>query len=370
MTTALPHGLSPWNRFGKWLLGMPYPAFATLALLITLAQTGFRYPWQPDADYYMVAQNWPGGSSWDTSIVWVLAPDFLGISNSTIWSFAWTAMMLAGVAVFAWRIRIEIPEGSQRHLFLIFLASGIPVMLTSRIGFYDIPFLSGILLVAILPKYWWTLGVILVAGSNPELGLIAGICGVLVGFGLSDTMIVRRSCMTTAISAVSMSAIFMLQISANGYPEGNRSSLLLTNAATAMTQNLPWLPVLLSTLYLGAWVAVLPLITSPSSLHKKVVLLSGLILVPLTCSLITLDGTRVAVSTAALGFLFALRNWCTKGDTPRFFAKNQLAAQLGAAALAVLVVLPPAISLFVPMPWEGFFPPWESVNVILQNANN
>ena len=366
MGIADTFGLTAWSRAGSWLLRIPYPLFVTLASCLVLIHTGFRLPWQPDADYFMVTRSWPVGSSWDSSILWVVVPERIGLTAPIAWNVTWSGLALATVIIIAWRAAVLIPRVTRRHFLLTILASGVPLLLASRLGFYDIPFLFGVVLVALLPSRWWLIGVVVVAGSNAEMGLVAGLCALLVGLSFGERFVLVRSLTTVIASFVPLVILTATQALSGGLPWGSRIALLQTNAVSAFTSNLAWLPLLISTLYLGAWIIVLLIITSSPGSLDRVYLVTGLVGVPLAFSLLTLDGTRVAVATASLGFLFATRMWFSTSTRVEFLAKDPTVASLGAIALVVLALLPPAVSVFVPMPWEGFFPPWESWYQLVQ----
>ena len=359
-------GLAAWSRLGSRLLDIPYPLFVALATSLVFIHTGFRLPWQPDDDYFMVTTSWPGGSSWDSSILWSVVPERIGLTKPIVWNITWSGLALATVITVAWRTAALVPRGTQRHFLLTILASGVPLLLASRLGFYDIPFLLGVVIVALFPPRWWIIGVVIVAGSNAEMGIVAGLCALLVGLAFGVRSIVVRSLMTVIASFVPLVLLTTTQALSGGVPSGSRIALLRTNAISSFTSNLPWLPLLISTLYLGAWIIVLLMITSLPGPLGRVYLVSGLVVVPLAFSLVTLDGTRVAVASASLGFLFATHTWFSARKRVEILEKDSTVASLGVIALLVLALLPSAVSVFVPMSWEGFFAPWESWYQLLQ----
>ncbi len=110
----------------------------------------------------MVTTSWPVGSSWDSSILWVVVPERIGLTAPIAWNVTWSGLALATVIILAWRAAVLLPRVTRRHFLLTILASGVPLLLASRLGFYDIPFLFGVVLVALLPSRWSLIGDIVV----------------------------------------------------------------------------------------------------------------------------------------------------------------------------------------------------------------
>jgi len=244
-------------------------------------------------------------------------------------------------------------------------ASGIPVVITSRLGTYDIPFILGTVLTVMLPRRLWLMGPIFVATSNAEMGLVAGLCLVLIGLATNRGDARKRGAFVMSTSLIMLVMIILLQGMQGRSFDQSRLALLPSNLSSALAGNLPWLPLIVSTMYFGAWFVVLLMAGAELPLLKRVSLVSGLVLIPLLTALFTLDGTRVAVSVSGMAFLFAMKDWFNHPSVVGLLEHDTAWPPLVLSALAVLTLATPAVSVFVPVLGEGFYPPWQSLYVLL-----
>lgn len=370
MATLTALGLRPWIALGAWLQRIPYFFFALGLGALTLLHTGFRLPWLPDADYFMVATNWPSGSTWDSSILWILIPDALGLTAPLTWSLLWASLALITMVFVARKARTALPQETRRLFLLTTAASGIPLLLVSRLGFYDIPFILGVTIAALAGRRWWIIGPIIIALTNAEMGLVAGVAGILTALSLRDAEGKKRSLAVLVFSILGTVAVFLLQ-AANSAPVGaNRATLLPENAAASLSSNLIWFPLLVATLYLGAWIVVGLIVTSTETWHSALLIMCALIVLPLVSAIVTLDGTRVAVGTSSLAFFLATRAWFNRGQLSQVMRSHPQVLHLSLSLLTLLMLLSPAISVFAPNVDEGVFPPWEAVYALLTLATS
>lgn len=353
------------DRLGKFLLRIGYLRFSLLLVLILILHTGFRLPWRPDEDFYMVANSWPGGSSWDTSPLWIKAPHSLGLTDYLPWTALWAATATAVFVVVMWTAKVLIPEPTQRHFLVTVMASGIGLLLTSQLGFYDVPFILGVAITALLPRFWWVIGVVLLSGSNSEMGIAAGAAALLVGIATRSRDVIIRSTTTVSFALGVTILVHAFRFINQGTVSSSRISLLTTNAPEALAANLTWFPLLVSSMYLGAWIAVAFAASSNLAEGRRGYLVAGLIFLPLIATLFTLDGTRVAVATSSLAFLFAMRMLFSDAFVVTLFKTQPAAQPMSLSLLVILMVATPAVSIFVPMPTESQVPPWQSLYLLL-----
>ena len=364
MSTPDLFGLSAFSRLGGWLLRLPYAAFAALASVLTVIHLGFRLPWQPDDRYMTLVANWPTGLSWDSSPLWILLPKVLGAFSTWSWNLIWISMTLASLLVVIWHTPRALPPSTQRHFLVTFLASGIPLLLATRMGLYDNLFVLGVVLTVLLRSRWWILGCIITAGSNSELGIAAGLSALLVGLSLQDQSIRQRALTTVSVSALMALLTIFFTAFRGTSTDGSRLALLPSLVGRSLAANLPWFPLIVSTMFLGSWIVVL--VMSFSSLQqKRLLFFLGLVGLPILLALVTLDGTRVAVSASSLAFLFSLRWWLSRPEIADALESTPGVAATLLTGIFAALILTPAVVIFVPVLLEGFFPPWESLYVLL-----
>jgi lysylphosphatidylglycerol synthetase-like protein (DUF2156 family) len=115
------------------------------------------------------------------------------------------------------------------------------------------------------------------------------------------------------------------------------------NLEESFWSNLDYLPLTLSTMFLGAWVAVAAVLIMRRGTLRRAIVALGLVGVPLAATLATLDGTRVAVSSSSVALLIALRV-CLRD--PVVSVKDHTAVEQESAVLFVPLFL--LLSVAVP----------------------
>jgi hypothetical protein len=364
MGTEIP-GLSAFQTIGQFLIRLPYWLFVALLTTLVLLHTGFRWPWHPDAEFLSVASGWPLGSSWDTSIGW-LAPAWLGFTGSSEWVAIWVGITLISLAVTVTRARGLLGNVGARIFLLAIAASPIPYRLSGWLGFYDGLLLSGALLVAALgPRTWW-IGAVLLSSANPEMGLIGGAAAALVGSGMKARWVTIRGLGVMVASSLLIAAVSVVRFTSSPVGGPGRFELLITNAPRALLLNLSWLPLTVATMFGGAWLLVVLVLLSPRRTSKRLLTCIGLVVLPLCFTLVTLDGSRVAIGTSVLAFLLGTRVWLERNPVTCPGASSGPANETLVAGLAFLALLVPAISILAYSPQADFYPPWEFVAQIRQ----
>lgn len=359
METEVP-GLSALQAAGRFLLRIPLWLFVVLLALLVTLHTGLRWPWNPDTEFLAVAAGWPSGSSWDTSIGW-LTPAWLGFDGPLDWPVVWAGVILVSLIVTITRARALLGDIGGRLFLLVIAASAIPYRLSGWLGFYDGLLISGALLVVVLgPRTWW-IGAVLLASANPEMGLVGGAAALLVGLGLQARWVVIRGAGVIVASTLIIVIVTLVRITSSPSGGPSRFELLFTNAQRALTVNLSWLPLTVATMFAGAWLLVVLITLSPRRTSLRLLTLAGLVVLPLCFTLVTLDGSRVAIGTSVLAFLLGTRVWIERTPSTQYGSLPGPVNETLIAGLAFLALLVPAISILAYSPQADFYPPWQFI---------
>lgn len=359
MDTEIP-GLSGLQALGRFLLRIPYWVYVTLLALLLFLHTGFRWPWHPDAEFLSVVSGWPSGSSWDTSVGW-LTPAWLGFDGSLEWPAVWAGVILISLAVTITRARSLLGNVGGRLFLLAIAASAIPFRLSGWLGFYDVLLIAGALLITVLgPRTWW-IGAVLLASANPEMGLVGGAAALLVGRGLKARWVTIRGVGVVVTSTLIIVTVSLIRLTSSPGGGPSRFELLFTNAQRALTVNLSWLPLIVATMFAGAWLLVVLITLTPGRTSLRLLTLSGLVVLPLFFTLVTLDGSRVAIGTSVLAFLLGTRVWIERNPATQPGVRPGPVNETLIAGLAFLALLVPAVSILAYSPQADFYPPWEFI---------
>lgn len=360
--------LAVFARFGTWLTAIPYWLLIALLVTATTLHAGFRVVWHPDLPYEMAAANWPStNDTWASSIGWLVIPSRLGLVGSPLWDWLWVGLLVLTVVVVAVCARRLLPEPTARLFVVVIAASAIPVQLLWSLGRYDELLLVGVLLLAVLGQRTWWIGALLIGLANPEMGIAAGIAGLLVGIGLRSRVVLVRSGGAVAASIIAGIVVVVARHLDGGADTGSRASALGKNLAWSVGINLQWLPMTLSTMYLTAWLVVIVAVFRPRRAAARWWLAAGLVGVPMILTIITLDGTRVAVGTSSVAFVLLLREWLVDtADGKAGFQLKDVPTIIGVLAATALLV--PAASVFVYDPAAAFLPPWEVLFVYARSV--
>lgn len=350
-------GIAGLSALGRSIARVRYSVFVLGVLLVVVLHTGARWPWTPDAEFLAVARNWPGGSGWDSSLGW-LAPARVGITGGIGWSALWIGVIAVSVVVTVVRARRAMGDPYARVFLLAIAASSIPFRLTGWIGFYDGLFLSGVLLIAVLGRRSWWIGAVMVASANPEMGAVAGLAATLVGLGLQSAHVTRRGAGALGLSAVFIVLVSLARLLGDAPGTESRLQLLFANAANSFASNIGWLPLTVASMFAGAWIVVIAVVLTPSRVSQRLMVFLGLIVIPLLFTLITLDGTRVAVASSSLAFVLASREWLHRSRESSDAQGRSTALYPIMALLLILALLTPAVSVLPYSPSADFYPPW------------
>jgi len=346
-------GLERIGRIGRQVLSLPWWIFYCSTGLAVILHVGFRNPWQPDTPFLTVVDRWPVGSSWDSSVAWIL-PARLGSWYVTHWEMFWVLTLIASWVLLGWLLPRTIPAPNNRLFILGLAASGVPVVLLTSIGMYDQLFLTGALVASLATNRLWVAGALIMATSNPEMGVVAASAALLVGWGIQDSRAVRRSVVIMLTSSAVMVVVSVARHLAGVDASESRLLYFPANAIRSLTLNVPWTPTTIATMYLGAWLLVCLICFGVEGRLRTIAVVLGLAVLPCLAAFTTLDGTRVGVVTSSLPFLIALRTWCMRWRPPDTIA----AAPYLSVALICLLLLVPSLQILPYAAESSLIPPW------------
>lgn len=353
-------GLSALERAGYWLSRIQYWTFAGLIGLAVMLHVGFRWPWSPDAPFLGVVDAWPGGSGWDTSVGW-LAPAWLGLARGPLWAIFWLTVLIAVVATVAIRAKVVLPDPYSRVLLLCLAASAIPMRLSGWIGFYDELFLVGALLLALLgPRTWW-IGAVITATANAEMAFVAGAATLFVGYGMRQRWVTVRGLAVMISASLVMAFVLIIRLVGEHGSGEDRLSLFIRNATRSLTLNFEWFPITTASMYLGTWIVVVLIVLTPDTTRRRLAIATGLVLLPLLFTILTLDGSRVAVCVSSVPLVLAIRTWLDRWASTQSPPNREAGLNIAIATLMVLAVLTPAVSVLAYSPSADWVAPWGGV---------
>lgn len=343
-------GLGAVSALGSWLSRIPYWAFGLLVALALLIHHGFWFAESSYHGYLRVAQGWPSGQSWDSSPLWLAVIRFVPVNQGPLWPAVWLLPVLAAGAVMLARAPRLTPPPYERLLVLGVAVSGIPLGLLWSMGWYDVLFLTGVLLLTLGGRFLMLVGCLIAASSNAEMGLVAGIAALFVTLATTQRAALLRSLALVA-SSISVCAVVWLAQRQASVATG-RIEQLGAHLWDSVLGNLAWLPMTVGTAYGAAWFLVILMIFSSNSMRQALLLAVGLIGIPVAFTIVTLDGTRVMVGTSSAAYLFALLWWLerVRRDAPK-------ALSVPIALLFIAVIALPAAEVVVynstmgPAPW-------------------
>ena len=293
-------------RWSAKLLALPPGTLALAVVVIAIARSGIGFY---ASDLPAIAESFPVPVNGYRGVS-VLSPmigGVLGLTAPAEWSLLHLLFVagLLGAMVVA-TLRAPWPGGARSFVLVALLASGIPVVLLAKVGFYDVWMIAGAVAIG-AGRRWPTavVGGLLVGATNVEQGL-AALAALLVVMLILDRSAVLRLAVALVGLVVSRGAI-ALWYSAYDVELISRAELVVDRIPGSVQGFLDVWPVQIFSWYSAAWVVVLSLIfAAGTSLMRRLGLLAGLIGVPAVAAVITYDGTRVFVGVSAAAFAFAV----------------------------------------------------------------
>lgn len=276
----------------------------------------------------------PAGTS---SLGSILLMKALGVPPPPVWWIVGGLLFgVTVVGVFALSRR----AGAWRKAALMVVALS-PAFITqiALLGHYDWFLITGSLLIVLArDRIFVAAGILLAVMGNPEQAVIASICLLAVAVGMRVEHL-RVRAFWFAGAAVSMFCAGQIWFARGGQENVRVSGLLNADGATVQSIRgfLASWPVTTYSFLGGLWIVVLLSLLVCAEGSRRILVLVGVILIPASAAVLTLDGTRVfaATGTAALVALLATtweRHWRHEPPT---------SATLGTVAL--LLVFAPAI---------------------------
>src|SRR5687768_6321024 len=291
------------DALGRTLAGARFWAIGGLLLLMTLLRNGIYVSWNKGI-LLEASQSFPHGKGWIyESWAYLAVPRLFGISSLGAWALyhlALTAAFFGGIFVTA---RSMSRDGRLLFVASVFTSS-LPTILFYNVGWYDVLMLLGAVVVAAGRRpASAVVGTLVMSGGNPVQTVVAGIALTLTSAGGRWKVLGRRSLIVLGTASVGYvgTAIWVQVASIE-----SRGDLLRENVLPSIHAFVDGMPVAIFAWYGGAWLVVAALILGPYDGWSRLLSLTGLVVVPAVASILTLDGTRVFASIAALPFLVAL----------------------------------------------------------------
>lgn len=350
-------GLRRLRRLGDWLRDLSFARFTLLVITIEVLRLGLHWQREPVFGYQDWAASWPSGSSWDTSPAWLVWSRF-GLTDFVLWPTTWVVLVVMTLVVIAFLGHRYLTSWQARVLVLVVLASGIPLRLMEGVGHYDILFLLASISIAFPKKIIWITAAVIGGLANAEVAVIAGVSVILAALAFQDRTNVTKG-LTFAASGALVTLGVRIATEVSGTEAGGRTAVFIEGVIPSLVGNLGWLPLILTTGYLGAWFVVLFIIADMLGTRQILLLVSALVIVPAVMTLVTLDGTRVFVVTSAAALVLTIQTWISKlPPTRELDGGTSFSPSVGLAITFSIFVLVPEVSVFVLDP-EVRLAPWQ-----------
>ncbi|MBU6151746.1 MAG: hypothetical protein KGR25_09870, partial [Chloroflexi bacterium] len=262
------------------------------------------------------------------------------------------ALLLVAVLVLAVMCRKKFPRDLQLLAFSSLVLGSTGTVLFTLMGMYDTFFIVGACL------FVWTragkspltlVGLALMLWANPAQSLAGCVCLVLLAltpeFGKYRTRAIAGACIAAA-----------LELGESIIPASGPIQEHLLQARQSLSFTLATAPLRYLTIY-GITITLVVLAVLAAARWALVLRLIALIVIPVGVVTVTLDGTRVGVTTVSC-CMFALMIWVV----PRleFWMKR---TSIPAIALIFLVAVVPTPNAH----WNGVKTPWAAVVSVIQS---
>jgi len=266
------------------------------------------------------------------------------------------ALTLWVVGAFAWR-----KFGSRTALVIMVITAAGPIgaSLTNNLGRADVFVIAGGLLLGLFAR-GFTLGVVgslLMACGNPEQGLVASFCLLMVGLGLREKSLLKAA---TAAFVTSALCAGIAVAALHHFGRESRSDYLFRNLRQSFSYFLQALPL---ELYAGFGLAFIFILITATAIRRiqALFLVVGVLVIPLIFTAVTLDQTRVLVAVSAASVVAVLR-WSVPKclialDSYGFHSSSTIMVVVGIILPTVMISYPGVIRLPYRTPVELFFNP-------------
>lgn len=303
-------------RGSNWLLSASDKKFAIILSLLAVGRTGVNFY---SSGMLEIAEAFPRPfpSYKGQSIVGPALASLLGITSSVAWFALHTLLTaLLFLAIFLWSNR-RFAQIEARLFCIALLGSSFAVAALGNIGHYDLWMLASALLLGI--------------GKGPGSALLAGILGGATSFEQFIISIVSllfvmlalkthdlRRLLSAFVGAAIVRTAIEIWFRQAGFQFESRQDLFFANASQAVENFLELWPLHVFSWYSASWILIAWLLTSRwFTSVQRILLALGLVLIPMSATITTLDGTRVFVAVSSPAFVWVLVQLACRGTPPR-----------------------------------------------------
>jgi hypothetical protein len=332
------------SRFDGWLLKQPWMLLVVAIVLISLLKHGPRFLSGFSSD----ALNLPGFTGQNGPVIFEHTLAFarlVGVTHVGTWtglSFILLVGMQLTMGVVLFR---RFQKRDALVIFGIIVIGQLGLMMTNQFGREDMFLIFGSFVVVFARrKSWlvWSLGSALMVLSNSGQALFAAVSlGLLSIYGPFSQFRVRTA------TLFGMAALWLVleQIFAPGNTQVDLFSVLLRDSLNA---SLYTVTLRVASIFGAAWILVLLFLMSARGL-LLVIAIFTFVIMPVTMTLVTLDGTRVGVGMTALILMALLR----VGIPPALKGLQEANVPVVTLTLVAFLVFP-TINVFfysIEVPW-------------------
>lgn len=356
--------LSPWlrllNAFDCLLQRCPAWVLVTLLPVLAFIHSGFDQQF-PNNGIEASTLTYPEplaaseASSYGVrTIAWALGittdASFLRLTILLVFGSLWIIGIFS-LRMFGRRVALVV---------LVIIAVGpIGTSLTNNLGRADVLVIAGGLVLGLFGRgvAIGVIGAVLMACGNPEQGLVASLCFLLVALALRSATLTKTAwvALSTSLACAGIAIAILHHLGRE-----SRLDYLVRNLRQSLSYFLQALPL---ELYAGFGLSVVFILITLTALTwaRALTLVLGVILIPLAFTAITLDQTRVLVAVSAASVAAVLR-W----SVPRcLLALDDYGLHASSTVLVICAVLLPPVAVAYPgtvrlpyrTPVELFFNP-------------
>ena len=321
------------KRLDRWLNSIPIWFYTVLVTVTIIVKSGLSFA-ALNIDTF---QNFPYPPDHWSALSYGMRLLVYGTGQKEtltfgVVGFLLTIVVIVLIAYSGWR---SVDAVAGRLIILLAIVSPIGMVLFNRLGQNDVFMILGATVIAFFgPKIIpFLVGLLLMFLGNPEQTIVALVTVLVLSF-IPELRAWRR--LAIAGILVGISAFIVLSVFARSVGSRTRIEYLpdyLSNSFYAFAANLP----LSFYAFFGAFWLVLAGIILHFSRNSRIFLISGLIVIPIFVTMITVDQTRVFVGVTTLSVFILLKTYVP--ELKKYFDARGFEPLLGATFL-VVVFLP------------------------------
>lgn len=337
--------------WASWLLSRADGSALAAVLVIAVLRCGVGWTSIPQQDIFLAhAASFPDPGATYSGLS-VLSPAVAHLAHADTharWFLFHAAVTLIAIGVLVWLTYRRFDERDERLLVLATVAaSGVTAGMLQQVGFYDIwVILAAILLVLPRGLAPSIAAGLLLGATNSEQGVLALLAFVLCALALDRRMLARAGVAFAALVAARFGVHLWYQLS--DVSEVTRAGELGPHLRDSFMNFAGAWPVQVYAWFSAAWILVLGAIGRVRG-KDRLLLVTGLVLIPAIGSMITLDGTRVFVCLSTPALLL-LAVWAAG----RLAETGEVRSHL--VGLVTLMLVTPGVTVgafgTVNLPWE------------------